>query len=68
MLVDVPDWDIFNGPKEITWSRKKPIVFEQVMIEEGTKGRKKESGHDNINEMVETADEEVSKTQEAKVA
>jgi hypothetical protein len=28
MVVDVPDWDIFNGPKEITRSRKKPIVFE----------------------------------------
>jgi hypothetical protein len=38
MVVDVPDWDIFNGPKDITKSRRKPIVFEQAMIEEESEG------------------------------
>ncbi|KAK2410068.1 hypothetical protein QL285_045458 [Trifolium repens] len=32
-VVDVPDWDIFNGPKEITRSKRKPVVFEEAMIE-----------------------------------
>jgi hypothetical protein len=68
MVVDVPDWDIFNGPKEITRSRKKPIVFEQAMIEEGSEGQNEDSGHNSIDEMVDTAAEEVSKTQEAKAA
>jgi hypothetical protein len=36
MVVDVPNWDIFNGPKEITRSRKKPKTTEQEMIEEGS--------------------------------
>jgi hypothetical protein len=38
MVVDVPDWDIFNGPKDITRSRRKLVVFEQAMIEEGAEG------------------------------
>ncbi|KAK2449774.1 hypothetical protein QL285_008934 [Trifolium repens] len=67
MVVDVPDWDIFNGPKEITRSRKKPVVFEQAMIEEGSEGKNEDSGHDSLDEMIDTAAEEVSKAQEDRV-
>jgi hypothetical protein len=42
MVVGVPNWDIFKGPKEITRSRKKPIVVEQPILEE--------EGSQNANE------------------
>jgi hypothetical protein len=29
MVVAVPDWDIFNNPKERPRSSKKPVVFEE---------------------------------------
>jgi hypothetical protein len=60
MVVDVPDWDIFKGPKDITRSRRKPIVFEQAMIEEGSEGQNEESEHNSIDEMVDAAAEVVS--------
>jgi hypothetical protein len=33
MVVGVPDWDIFKGPKDITKSRKKPRLVEQALLE-----------------------------------
>jgi hypothetical protein len=36
MVVSVPNWEIFKGPKEITRSRKKPKTTEQEMVEEGS--------------------------------
>jgi hypothetical protein len=36
MVVEVPNWDIFKGPKDITRSRRKPKTTEQEMIEEGS--------------------------------
>jgi hypothetical protein len=36
MVVSVPNWDIFKGPKEITRSRRKPQPVEQDLVEEGS--------------------------------
>ncbi|KAK2443308.1 hypothetical protein QL285_014422 [Trifolium repens] len=36
MVVNVPNWDIFKGPRDITRSRKKPKTTEQEMVEEGS--------------------------------
>ncbi|WJX94404.1 hypothetical protein P8452_75823 [Trifolium repens] len=59
MVVGVPDWDIFNGPRDITRSKKKPIVFEQAMIEKDAENANVEQGeineNDNIDEMVDNA-------------
>ncbi|KAK2363275.1 hypothetical protein QL285_088274 [Trifolium repens] len=78
MVVGVPDWDIFNGPKDITRSKKKPTVFEQAMIEEDAENANEEHGEDteqdSIDEMVDNAKNsttaevtvEVSKNQEVR--
>jgi hypothetical protein len=34
MVVSVPNWNIFKGPKQITQSRRKPKVVEQEMVVE----------------------------------
>jgi hypothetical protein len=34
MIVGVPDWDVFKGPKDITKSRKKPRLVEQGLLED----------------------------------
>ncbi|WJX24598.1 hypothetical protein P8452_13686 [Trifolium repens] len=36
MVVGVPNWDIFKGPKEITKSKRKPKPIEQETVEEGS--------------------------------
>ncbi|KAK2382125.1 hypothetical protein QL285_069678 [Trifolium repens] len=71
MVVGVPDWDIFNGPKDITRSKKKPTVFEQAMIDEDAENANEEQ---NINEMVDNTENitaaeetvEVSKNKEVR--
>jgi hypothetical protein len=56
MVVAVPDWDIFNNPKERPRSKKKPVVFEEAMIEEDAENVNEEQGeyneNDSTNEMV----------------
>jgi hypothetical protein len=56
MVVAVPDWDIFNNPKERPRSSKKPIVFEEPVVEVDAENENQEQGnndeHDSINEMV----------------
>ncbi|KAK2397023.1 hypothetical protein QL285_058647 [Trifolium repens] len=37
MVVGVPNWDIFKGPKQITKSKRKPQPVEQEIVEEGSK-------------------------------
>jgi hypothetical protein len=54
-VVDVPDWDIFNGPKEITRSKRKPVVFEEAMIEEEAENANEDAEQDSIDEMVDNA-------------
>jgi hypothetical protein len=34
MIVGVPDWDVFKGPKDMTKSRKKPRLVEQGLLED----------------------------------
>ncbi|KAK2352412.1 hypothetical protein QL285_096404 [Trifolium repens] len=45
MVVGVPNWDIFKGPREITKSKRKPKPTEQEIVEEGSQ---EQSG--NMNE------------------
>jgi hypothetical protein len=53
MVVVVPDWDIFNNPKERPRSnKKKPVVFEEAMIEEDAENANKEHGEDSEQESV----------------
>ncbi|KAK2374113.1 hypothetical protein QL285_075095 [Trifolium repens] len=37
MVVGVPNWDIFKGPKQITKSKRKPQPIEQEIVEESSK-------------------------------
>ncbi|WJX89979.1 hypothetical protein P8452_71926 [Trifolium repens] len=39
MVVGVPNWDIFKGPKEITRSKRKPKPIEQEIVEEGSQAQ-----------------------------
>jgi hypothetical protein len=44
------NWDIYNNPKEITRSRRKPVTFEEDMIE------KEAAENDSVDEMVDNAE------------
>ncbi|KAK2362258.1 hypothetical protein QL285_087335 [Trifolium repens] len=64
MVVGVPNWDIFKGPKQITRSKRKPQPIEQDIVEE-------EQSEERVNgaERITTEEtEEVSKEQVAKIA
>ncbi|KAK2409820.1 hypothetical protein QL285_045222 [Trifolium repens] len=68
MVVAVPDWDIFNNPKERPRSnKKKPVLFEEAMIEEDAENVNEEQGekdeNDIIDELVDNA-ENVTTAQE----
>ncbi|KAK2449155.1 hypothetical protein QL285_008378 [Trifolium repens] len=39
MVVGVPNWDIFKGPREITRSKRKPKPIEQEIVEEGSQAQ-----------------------------
>ncbi|KAK2420316.1 hypothetical protein QL285_031071 [Trifolium repens] len=49
MVVSVPNWDIFKGPKDITRNRRKPRTTEQEMIDEGSDDQRHASA-DEIEE------------------
>ncbi|KAK2390488.1 hypothetical protein QL285_064028 [Trifolium repens] len=51
MVVSVPNWDIFKGPKDITRNRRKPRTTEQEMIDEGSD----DQGHASADEIEEGA-------------
>ncbi|WJX47335.1 NADH:ubiquinone reductase (H(+)-translocating) [Trifolium repens] len=51
MVVSVPNWDIFKGPREITRNRRKPRTTEQEMIDEGSD----DQGHISADEIEEGA-------------
>ncbi|KAK2382117.1 hypothetical protein QL285_069671 [Trifolium repens] len=36
MVVSVPNWDIFKGPRELTRNRSKPRLVEQELVNEGS--------------------------------
>ncbi|KAK2444070.1 hypothetical protein QL285_015125 [Trifolium repens] len=52
MVVSVPNWDIFKGPRDITRSRRKPRTTEQEMIDEGSD----DQGHASADEIEEGAE------------
>ncbi|KAK2405225.1 hypothetical protein QL285_054488 [Trifolium repens] len=51
MVVSVPNWDIFKGPRDITRNRRKPRTTEQEMIDEGSN----DQGHASADEIEEGA-------------
>ncbi|KAK2456184.1 hypothetical protein QL285_003574 [Trifolium repens] len=51
MVVSVPNWDIFKGPRDITRNRRKPRTTEQEMIDEGSD----DQGHASADEIEECA-------------
>ncbi|KAK2400932.1 hypothetical protein QL285_050577 [Trifolium repens] len=51
MVVSVPNWDIFKGPRDITRNRRKPRTTEQEMIDEGSN----DEGHASADEIEEGA-------------
>jgi hypothetical protein len=43
MVVGVPDWDVFKGPKDITKYRKKPRLVEQALLEDSEQSNNNEA-------------------------
>jgi hypothetical protein len=70
MIVSVPDWDIFKGPKDITRSRKKPLVVEQAMLEEGSQNEEHSENHsgDEMDNADEHSEEQVFRVAEGDAA
>ncbi|KAK2374597.1 hypothetical protein QL285_075550 [Trifolium repens] len=64
MVVGVPNWDIFKGPKQITRSKRKPQPIEQDIVEE----EQSEERVDGTERITTEETEEVSKEQVAKIA
>ncbi|KAK2436293.1 hypothetical protein QL285_021295 [Trifolium repens] len=69
MVVNVPDWDIFKGSKDITRSRKKPRLVEQALIEESEDSNNEEQeDQSEDNSAAADDDERVSEEQGVEVA
>ncbi|KAK2373257.1 hypothetical protein QL285_074305 [Trifolium repens] len=69
MVVGVPNWDIFKGPKQITSSKRKPQPIEQDIVEEEQSEEKNDAAEVGGAERIATEEkEEVSKEQVAKIA
>ncbi|KAK2404933.1 hypothetical protein QL285_054234 [Trifolium repens] len=72
MVVGVPNWDIFKGPKQITKSKRKPQPIEQEIVEESSKEQsedKNDAAEVSGAERIATEEkEEVTKEQVAKIA
>ncbi|KAK2445494.1 hypothetical protein QL285_016417 [Trifolium repens] len=64
MVVGVPNWDIFKGPKQITRSKRKPQPIEQDIVEE----EQSEERVDDAERITTEETEGVSKEQVAKIA
>ncbi|KAK2436385.1 hypothetical protein QL285_021383 [Trifolium repens] len=52
MVVSVPNWDIFKGPRDITRNKRKPRTTELEMIDEGSD----DQGHASADEIEEGAE------------
>ncbi|WJX19324.1 NADH:ubiquinone reductase (H(+)-translocating) [Trifolium repens] len=69
MVVGVPNWDIFKGPKQVTRSKRKPQPIEQDIVEEEQSEEKNDGAEVGGAERIVTKEkEEVSKEQVAKIA
>ncbi|KAK2381188.1 hypothetical protein QL285_068815 [Trifolium repens] len=67
MVVNVPDWDIFKGPKEITRSRKKPRLVEQALLEDSEKSNSEGQEEQSEDNSATEDDERVTEEQVAKI-
>jgi hypothetical protein len=56
MVVGVPDWDIFKGPKDITKSRKKPRLVEQGLLEGSEQSNNDQSEDNNPDDAADQVD------------
>ncbi|KAK2406948.1 hypothetical protein QL285_042618 [Trifolium repens] len=43
MVVSVPNWDIFKGPRDLIRNRSKPRLVEQELIDEGSDGQEEDT-------------------------
>ncbi|KAK2435509.1 hypothetical protein QL285_020562 [Trifolium repens] len=77
MVVGVPNWDIFKGPKEITRSKRKPKPIEQEIVEEGSQAQpeNRNDGADKTEQVISGAErlategnEQVTEEQLASIA
>ncbi|KAK2404216.1 hypothetical protein QL285_053580 [Trifolium repens] len=67
MVVNVPDWDIFKGPKDITRSRKKPRLVEQALLEDSEKSNSEGQEEQSEDNSATEDDERVTEEQVAKI-
>ncbi|KAK2450666.1 hypothetical protein QL285_009778 [Trifolium repens] len=56
MVVGVPDWDIFKGPRDISKSRKKPRLVEQALLEDSEQSNNDKSEDDNGDDTADQVD------------
>ncbi|KAK2420575.1 hypothetical protein QL285_031286 [Trifolium repens] len=68
MVVNVPDWDIIKGPKDITRSRKKPRLVEQALLEDSEESNNEEQEDQSEDNSVTEDDERISEEQVARIA
>ncbi|WJX57749.1 NADH:ubiquinone reductase (H(+)-translocating) [Trifolium repens] len=77
MVIGVPNWDIFKGPKEITRSKRKPKPIEQEIVEEGSQAQpeNRNDGADETEQVISGAErlategnEQVTEEQLASIA
>ncbi|KAK2350726.1 hypothetical protein QL285_097935 [Trifolium repens] len=69
MVVGVPNWDIFKGPKQITRSKRKPQPIEQEIVEEEQSEDKNDVAEVSGAERIANEEkEEVTKEQVTKIA
>ncbi|KAK2422401.1 NADH:ubiquinone reductase (H(+)-translocating) [Trifolium repens] len=67
MVVNVPDWNIFKGPKEFTRSRKKPRLVELALIEESEDSNNEEQEDQSEDSSATEDDERVTEEQIARI-
>ncbi|KAK2444065.1 hypothetical protein QL285_015120 [Trifolium repens] len=68
MVVNVLDWDIFKGPKDITRSRKKPRLVEQALLEDSEKSNSEGQEDQSEDNSATEDDERITEEQVAKIA
>jgi hypothetical protein len=69
MVVSVPNFDIFKGPKEITRSRRKPQPVEQELVEEASQDQPEDQNDvENVDnsEQIDTGAERLAAEERAK--
>ncbi|KAK2427726.1 hypothetical protein QL285_026288 [Trifolium repens] len=64
MVVSVPNWDIFKGPRDLRRNRSNPKTTEQEMIDEGSDGQ--ENNSDDEGKEQESGTEDVAVEADAK--